>query len=491
MTDSEDRSTILKSKANIIVSAGAGSGKTTLLTNKIIKEADENRSHYRIAAITFTNKAANEIKEKLKGKSKGDFIGTNDNFVQNEIIVPFIKDAYGNEFSNDFSVEYSNSRFDSYDDGLSLLKNGRILGTYNNRKKNFKFELALNILKNSMVAKQYIKARYSRLYIDEYQDSDTDMNNLFMYIKELGVKLFIVGDIKQSIYSWRGADPTLFKEIFSDENNGFEKYQLTENFRCSIGIQNYANVIQYKSKNVYKENKGTIDVIGVKKEPLKQINMDDEVAVLVRRNSDAALLQQDSNSLGQDFMFIPRNPLDDLGTENKNILVELAKYTKNPLYTHYNFVSNLPGQFSKTEILKIKKIIEYLKSENLNQEKVDSVLIELFAYLGLVFHEEYGERDAFYRSVSDKTYENSFNGKEFKHKIMTIHSAKGLEFSQVIIYASDFRIYQNTGNEEHYVAATRAKEKLVVVMDDMFYLAYCKELCKSIGVEFDRIIKIV
>ena len=50
-----------------------------------------------------------------------------------------------------------------------------------------------------------MKAKYYRIYIDEYQDSDRDMHNLFMYIcKKLEIPLFIVGDLKQSIYGWRG-----------------------------------------------------------------------------------------------------------------------------------------------------------------------------------------------------------------------------------------------------------------------------------------------
>lgn len=487
MTENKIRNLILQSQENIIISAGAGSGKTTILTNKILKDVEENKSHYKIAAITFTNKAADEIKEKLKEKSIGNFIGTNDSFIQKEIIAPFIKDAYGVKFSNEFSVVYNSKKFCNYNDGLELLKNEKILGSYEDKKKNFKFELALNILRKSKVARQYIKAKYSRIYIDEYQDSDVDMHELFMYIKELGIKLFIVGDINQSIYSWRGAEPQLFKDIYNDKNNGFNKYRLTENFRCSVGIQNYANIILYKKKSAYKEN-SIIDVIGVYEKPLKYVNINNEIAILVRKNKDAEIIQEYTKEKGMNFVFIPKTPLDKLGTENKNILMELAKYVRNPLYTHYDFINNIPGQFNKTEILEIKEIIKKLKGNNITPKVVEDVLLKLFAYLGLKFYEDVEEIEIFYDSAFNNKYQNSFNGKVFKHKIMTIHSAKGLEFNQVIMFAKDFDIDKDSA--EHYVAVTRAKEKLVIVMDNCKYLKSIKKLCSNIELDFNRIIKI-
>ena len=71
---------------------------------------------------------------------------------------------------------------------------------------------------------------------------------------------------------------------------------------------------------------------------------------------------------------------------------------------------------------------------------------------------------------------------------MTIHSAKGLEFNQVIMFAKDFDIDKDSA--EHYVAVTRAKEKLVIVMDNCKYLKSIKKLCSNIELDFNRIIKI-
>lgn len=242
--DKEDRDNILEDKGSIIVTAGAGSGKTTILTNKISIDLENNKKHYKIAAITFTKKAAKEIKERLTSSTRGQFLGTNDSFVENEIIKPFIKDAFGNDYSNEFEVVYNKNKFNTFNEGLELIKNQNKLGTYFDNKKNFKFELALKILLESRVSRQYIQARYFKLYIDEYQDCDKDMHNLFMYINsELNIKLFVVGDPKQSIYQWRGAAPELFYGMLNDKYNNFNKYELVENFRCCKDIQNYSNLL--------------------------------------------------------------------------------------------------------------------------------------------------------------------------------------------------------------------------------------------------------
>ena len=66
--DQNIRDNALASNHHSIVLANAGSGKTTILTEKLMKEASEEKCHYFFAAITFTNKAAKEITERLKQK---------------------------------------------------------------------------------------------------------------------------------------------------------------------------------------------------------------------------------------------------------------------------------------------------------------------------------------------------------------------------------------------------------------------------------------
>lgn len=138
LSDQSLRERIIAEPGDIIISAGAGSGKTHLLVTKILNEIKQNRTHYRIAAITFTKKAANDIKKRLGGKLDGNFVGTNDSFIENEIIKPFIKDALGNSFPDDYEIVYSKEyKFRRFEEGLNSLKNNYKLGTYFDNKGKF------------------------------------------------------------------------------------------------------------------------------------------------------------------------------------------------------------------------------------------------------------------------------------------------------------------------------------------------------------------
>src|SRR5699024_672353 len=219
IVDQEARDAILYETGSIVISASAGSGKTTIMIKKLKKVLEEINNHKTVAAITFTTKATEEIKKKasLEGVKKEFFSQTNDSFVEYEIIRPFITDTYGPEFQSDFTIDYD-FKFHDFESGkISLVEQGK-LGVFNDIKENFKFRLALDILKNNTAARQYLQSKYEMLFLDEYQDSDLDMHELFMYLKEvLGIKLFIVGDPKQAIYIWRGAQPNIFEKLDSND----------------------------------------------------------------------------------------------------------------------------------------------------------------------------------------------------------------------------------------------------------------------------------
>ena len=68
-------------------------------------------------------------------------------------------------------------------------------------------------------------------------------------------------------------------------------------------------------------------------------------------------------------------------------------------------------------------------------------------------------------SVSDDIYTPAFEPEKYKNVSMTFHSSKGLEFDQGIIFSEDYPLYNDSSFYNHYVAATRAKEKLIIVHD--------------------------
>ena len=246
LTETQER--IVNTQGNLVVMASAGTGKTYTMVQKIEKEIKENKNYQVIAAITFTIKAANEIKERLTVDTKEHFIGTNNSFVINEIIKPFLKDILGEEYEIEMDTDYT-EKVNTLEEGLNRLKNSKILCSYSDPKRNFIFELALKIVRESKACRLYLQAKYFKIYIDEYQDCDKDMHNFFMYLCDnLNIKMFIVGDDKQSIYMWRGAYPQAFRSIKNKEN--FKSIFMAENFRSCKQIQNYSNLLCEETRNL-------------------------------------------------------------------------------------------------------------------------------------------------------------------------------------------------------------------------------------------------
>ena len=68
-----------------------------------------------------------------------------------------------------------------------------------------------------------------------------------------------------------------------------------------------------------------------------------------------------------------------------------------------------------------------------------------------------------YQTISNEKYHVAFDIDKYQHIAITFHSSKGLEFEQVIIFAEDYRLSDTASLCNHYVAATRAKNKLIIV----------------------------
>ena len=74
---------------------------------------------------------------------------------------------------------------------------------------------------------------------------------------------------------------------------------------------------------------------------------------------------------------------------------------------------------------------------------------------------------------------------------MTIHSSKGLEFEQVVICSKNYNLFIGKDSEEHYVATTRAKKKLVILLNDTLYLKKIKCICRDTGLILEDIAKFI
>lgn len=459
---------IIKTSGNLIVRASAGTGKTHTMVNKIAKEIEDNSTHKVMAAITFTIKAAQEIKDRLSIDVIRHFIGTNNSFAIEEIIKPFMKDAYGIGYDLDMSTDYS-AKVATFQEGMVKIKTEGVLSSYQDNKKNFIFDLAQEIVEKSLACRLYLQAKYFKIYIDEYQDCDKSMHKFFMYLcEELKIETFVVGDEKQSIYIWRGAYPDAFKSIWSKQN--FERRFMGDNFRSCRQIQNYSNLLCEETRNLYNPTESLDNIIWItptstdwSTEVIAQIDPNKKSALLRFSNDNARLGAKVLTMAGIDYKYIPQIPIADITTDTAWLYSAIAHYLIIEKYSVYDIVAEIPveGNESRKTVAVIKKILNSIEQSLGNELSFNIEVNKLAEYLGYETRDDHLNK--LYRTISDETFHVAFEPDQYQHIAITFHSSKGLEFEQVIIFAEDYRLSDMASIYNHYVAVTRAKSKLVIV----------------------------
>lgn len=228
------------------VIAGAGTGKTSVLIERLKKIIESGVSKSDILAITFTKKAANEMKERLNIDEVQ--ILTFDAFCY-----ALVKDTHSiNMFTS--SKEFSKQEllsFNIYDANYKTEKKPKGYSKYREykiRHKLYDFNdieyLALKIIKQQGISYKYI-------LVDEFQDTNNLQYEIFASLINNNTNTFIVGDPDQSIYKFRGANNKLI-------NRYIDKFKaevniLTNNYRSSRNIITYANMSI--SNNIKRINK--------------------------------------------------------------------------------------------------------------------------------------------------------------------------------------------------------------------------------------------
>jgi Superfamily I DNA and RNA helicases len=459
---------IVHTPGNLIVKASAGTGKTQTMVSKIVEEINNNHTHKVIAAITFTIKAAQEIKDRLSVDIVQHFIGTNNSFAIEEIIKPFMKDVFGLDFDIDMSTDYS-IKVDSYQEAVDKIKEDGILCSYRDNKKNFIFDLAQENVEQSVACQLYLKAKYFKIYIDEYQDCDKSMHKLFMFLCDsLGIDTFVVGDEKQSIYIWRGAYPEAFNSIWDKPN--FSHIFMGDNFRSCQQIQNYSNLLCEETRHLYKsvDDPDSIILISPKTpnwaaEVLPHVSLGKRTALLRFSNENARSGANDLTANGLKFVYIPQTPIADITTETAWLYLAIARYIIVEKYSAYDLISEIPveGNESRKTVSAIKKLLSAIDNSTDSEQAFSTSVCKLAEYLGYDTRNDHLRK--LYKTICDTSYHVSFDSDQYQNIAITFHSSKGLEFDQVIVFADDYRLSDMQSIYNHYVAVTRAKTKLIIV----------------------------
>lgn len=575
----------------LLILAGAGSGKTRVLTYRVAYLVNEhNVDPYNILAITFTNKAAKEMKERILS-----ILGPIAFHIQistfHALGVLIVKENYEKAgYKANFTI------LDS-DDSLTLIK--KILKNFNLDPKIYNPKAIRNqisgaknqlltakdyeryattefeqivlkvyqayedrlIINNSLdfddllmlpikifrkypeVLKHY-QERFKYILIDEYQDTNEAQ---YTFVKMLSAKyknICVVGDNDQSIYSFRGAN---YHNILNFEKDypDCKVIMLEKNYRSTKNILNAANGIiknnkERKDKNLWTDNdtgskvkyhraydeKDEAFYVGNQiKELLNKGVKLSEIAVLYRtnaqsRNMEEVLLRENIpyRVIGS-FYFYNRkeikdliaylkviyNPDDDIsllrvinvpkrGIGDKTIqnltevantlntsLFEAIKSGKELLFKEtINKLKELSEKSSLTEL--VDAILEQsgLRNELVSEKTLEADIrlenLEEFKTITKNYEENKGivSLDEFLNEISLVSDVEEYRDRDDVVTLMTIHSAKGLEFNNVFLIGLEEGIFphqaaffdSNELEEERrlcYVAVTRAKENLWII----------------------------
>ena len=386
----------------VLVLAGAGSGKTRVLTYRIANLIENGVSPYNILAITFTNKAAKEMQDRIFSvtgatgaqistfhsfctrilRSDIDALGNyTKNFtiydeedsskVLSRIIKTYEIDTDKKSLVKEIRVHISYAKNyghdpDSYARVVSLNPNAKIIiqafrdyqdELLRNNALDFD-DLLLLVLKLFAERKDILEKyqdRFTYIHVDEFQDTNKIQ---YMIMRLLGMKyhnVFVVGDDDQSIYGWRGADYENIKRFVRDFP-GCNVFKLEQNYRSTKQILDVANrVIANNSERMSK-------VLWTEKEG----------GVRVEYKSAWDDLEESDYVLSQ-IQILKRN----LGYEDKDfaILVRTSSITRpfEEKCNLYNIPYRLIGGHKFYERKEIKDFLAYLKIVT-NEKDNESVL---------------------------------------------------------------------------------------------------------------------
>ena len=618
--NSQQQEAVMNTEGPLLVLSGAGTGKTKVLTTRlanIIYSRKANLSN--ILCVTFTNKAAFEMKSRvekilkspIEGMSIGTFHSIGAKFlrkhspiidIKNDFTILDMEDQlrlikqvvsaldldpkifvpksflYMIDQMKNFGLspnEISNHDYEFQTKGkLSL-----IYDFYQNRLKDYNsvdfgdlILLPLKILKEKNEILDAYKKKIKYILVDEYQDTNAAQYMLLRLLSGEKKNICCVGDEDQSIYGWRGAQ---LKNILNFENdfNGAKIIRLEQNYRSSGNILNAASsLISENKERIGKklwtsDSSGeTVDIVNLENDEMEAVFLADQikkliekgiklskVAILTRASfqfkdiedrfirenlkykvvgglrfyeraeiKDALayfklLLNSDDNLAFERIINVPKRGIGTVFIKN---LYKIATEKKISLYESLkNYIENGKAQKSVEKNINnflsiYKKHKEMLSTEN--HSDVAGSLLDDIGYTEMLQNEKTIESEGrlenlkklvvdiknrrsigeFLEEVSLLTENINQKNDEDKTSLMTLHSAKGLEFEYVFlpgweegIFPNQRNIdeYGNKGLEEErrlaYVGITRARKKLFISFVN-FRKQYNYNLYRSIPSRF-------
>jgi ATP-dependent DNA helicase len=290
----EQQEAVKHMEGPLLILAGAGSGKTTMMTHRIAYMLEKGVSPYNILAVTFTNKAAGEMKDRIESltggtrgmwvmtfhamcvrilRNHGEVLGFKNGFSiydesdKKALLKRIVKDLKIDE--KIYPVSYLGSVISSCkeaeEDPDDYIENNsmnfkaetvaKVYARYmedlqQNNAMDFD-DLLWNVVKlfeASSEVLSYYQQRFKYIMVDEYQDTNYLQYKLIHALAEKSHNLCVVGDDDQCIYQWRGAD---IRNILDFEKDFSETkvIKLEQNYRSDANILDLANSVIANNRN--------------------------------------------------------------------------------------------------------------------------------------------------------------------------------------------------------------------------------------------------
>lgn len=550
----DQQAAIAHSAGPAIVLAGAGSGKTTVLTHRALYLLDNKSvTPQELLVVTFTNKAAQEIRQRISAQSGLDlpYVGTFHSFAarllrqygpkiglfvgfsiydaddQKALIKSIIKDLDLKPAISVGAAQYTISR--AKNDLISVEQYGQIArGNYQQKihriyqlyqrklreAQAVDFDdlliLGLKLVQEVDAVREKLQQQFQHILIDEYQDTNLPQYLLSTQLASPQEQLFVVGDFSQSIYAWRGADYRNMLKLY-EQFPDIKEYKLEQNYRSNQTILDAATqvIAQNRSHPILKlwtkkTNSRLIEVIDTQTAEEEASRL----ALVIEKAKRAGLKYEDMAILYRTNA--QSRPFEEVLMRNKipySIIGGVGFYERKEIkdvLAYLRLIVNPNDEVARQRVEKLGKrrmsqFESWLEKERFDQLAPVQIIEKLFEVTGYLekFQSDDPADQARLENINELesvaaqftalgqflenvalVQNNTLLESKIKQKgegvqLMTLHSAKGLEFELVCLagmeegllpHSSSFMDAAELEEERRlcYVGITRAKDRLVL-----------------------------
>lgn len=523
MLNENQRQVVESNNSRMVCLAGPGSGKSHTLIERIVHLVDNGVSPTSIMALTFTHAAANEMLERFTKRvpelQVPPVFATFHSFCYRLLRDQEILNHFGyTEIPKILSEDEEQSLQSIVLNKCGIKVTISKLLNDNSLKLKFQKDLYLKTYRKELIKSNCItydllcseicnlfikdnpiiqkcKEQYQYIFVDEFQDSSVEQ---FEFVNSfVDSNIMVVGDPLQNLYSFRGTSSKLIKDLA--ENPHWTTYRLDYNYRSTKPICDYANDFSASYADdsyrlIIKSDRSgpeVLSVFGFKDDELGYTvgratmetfirNHKGTTAILARTNREVDQICGMLSASGFDYYTNDKlNTAQNLSLI-KSVFDETYMYSWLPTrLTRDNYMNYLRCAYGFADD---RKVLLKILAEDKNAGNITRIIIKFkryvseldadTAYHGILHDLGYKINTETIINIDESSLQDRLLGvisnyrRESSIYVGTIHSSKGLEYDNVVVYGVDtkpFKLDNEDNNNLFYVAITRAKTDLLIL----------------------------